>query len=246
MGGEIAQFKKPIFARSKKTIMKKIFALLISFSFALSSFAAPPDSTKTKKPAAAKDRILIGAGFANWLNIPSGINVKFAGSRGFDGAVLYDQPLGTSPISLAIGLGFSAQNVSTNAQFVKDSITGVTSLIALNDTTYIRNKLSTSYINVPFELRFRSKPDKAYRRWNVAAGFKFGLLVQSHFKYEDKTGKTKTYNIDNLNLLNYGPTFRIGYGQVSLYGYYALTSLFENKKGPWISPFNFGVVIAPF
>jgi hypothetical protein len=231
--------------------MKKLTILTASFIFALSAIATPPDSTKTdvkKKPAAAKDRILIGGGFANWLNAPAGVKVKFAGSRSFDAAVMYDQPLGTSPISLAIGLGFSAQNVSTNAQFIVDS-TGTTSLIPYVDSVYSdikRNKISTSYLTVPFELRFRSKPDKAYRRWNIAAGFKFGLLVQSHFKYEDSNVKTKSYPVDNLNLLNYGPTFRFGYGQVSLYGYYALSNVFENGKGPWVTPFNFGLVLAPF
>lgn len=228
--------------------MKKFFTFTIATVFALSAIATPPDSTQTKKkPAAAKDRILIGASFANWMNVPDSINVKFAGSRGFDAAVMYDQPLGKSAISVAIGIGFSAQNISTNAKFLKDSVSSVTSLVAMNDSTYKRNKISTSYINVPFELRFRSKPDKAYRRWNVAAGFKFGLLVQSHFKNVDNdNNKQKSYPVDNLNLLNYGPTFRIGYGQVSVYGYYGLSSIFENGKGPFVSPFNFGVVLAPF
>lgn len=230
--------------------MKKLFILTASFIFALSAIASAPDSTVTKKkPAAAKDRILIGAGFANWLNAPAGVNVKFAGSRSFDAAVMYDQPLGTSPISLALGLGFSAQNISSNAQFLKDSVTGATSLVPYADSVYSdikRNKISMSYLTVPFELRFRSKPDKAYRRWNVAAGFKFGLLVQSHSKYQDSNVKTKSYPVDNLNLLNYGPTFRFGYGQVSLYGYYALSNVFENGKGPWVTPFNFGLVLAPF
>ncbi len=226
--------------------MKKIFALTVASIFALSSIATPPDSTQTKKkPGAAKDRILIGASFANWMNMPDSINVNFTGSRGFDAAVMYDQPLGTSAFSVAIGVGFSAQNISMNAKF--DTTSGVTSLVAINDSTYKRNKISTSYINVPFELRFRSKPDKAYRRWNVAAGFKLGLLVQSHFKFVDNNDvKQKSYPVDNLNLLNYGPTLRIGYGQVSVYGYYALSNLFENGKGPWITPFNFGLVLAPF
>ena len=233
---------------AQKKDMKKLFVLTASFIFALTAVATPPDSTVTKKkPAAAKDRILIGAGFANWLNAPTGVNVKFAGSRSFDAAVMYDMPLGTSPISLALGLGFSAQNISSNAQF-KDTL-GVTSLVPYADSVYSdikRNKVSMSYLTVPFELRFRSKPDKAYRRWNIAAGFKFGLLVQSHSKYEDSKVKTKSYPVDNLNLLNYGPTFRFGYGQISLYGYYALSNVFENGKGPWVTPFNFGLVLAPF
>ncbi len=235
---------------AQKKQMKKLVLSLSLFIVAASVLATPPDSTTTKKkPAAAKDRVLIGGGFANWMNIPSGVNVKFAGSRGVDVAVLYDQPLGKSPISLALGIGFSAQNISSNAQFIKDSITGATSLVPYTDSIFSsikRNKISTSYLTVPFELRFRSKPDKAYRRWNVAAGFKLGLLIQSHFKYEDSNVKTKSYPVDNLNLLNYGPTFRIGYGQVSLYGYYGLSSIFKNGKGPFISPFNFGIVLAPF
>lgn len=230
--------------------MKKLTILAASFIFALSAVATPTDSTVTKKkPAASKDRILIGGGFANWLNTPAGVTIKFAGSRSFDAAVMYDKPLGTSPISLALGLGFSAQNISTNAQFMKDSLTGNTSLVPYADSIYSdikRNKVSMSYLTIPFELRFRSKPDKAYRRWNVAAGFKLGLLVQSHSKYEDSRVKTKSYPVDNLNLLSYGPTFRFGYGQISLYGYYSLSNVFENGKGPWVTPFNFGLVLAPF
>lgn len=230
--------------------MNKLLTITFALLITLGAAAMPKDSTATKKkPSSPKDRVLLGIGFANWLNTPAGIDVKFGGSRGFDGALMYDKPLGSSTISLALGLGFSAQNLSSNAQFLVDTATGNTSVVAFADSVYSdvkRNKLSTSYINVPFELRFRSRPDKSYRRWSVAAGFKFGLLVQSHTKYQDSNIKQKTFNIDNLNLLNYGPTFRFGYGQVSLYGYYALSNLFENGKGPWISPFNFGLMIAPF
>lgn len=229
--------------------MKKITALSFAFAVSLAAFAMSPDSVKTKKkPAAAKDRILVGGGFANWLNAPADTKIKFFGSRAFDAAVMYDQPLGSGPISVALGLGFSGINMSTNLQFLQDSL-GNTVLTPYPDSVFSdikRNKLSTNYVNIPFELRYRSKPDKAYRRWNVAAGFKFGLLVQSHFKYETKAIKLKTYSIDNLNLLNYGPTLRFGYGQISVYGYYSLSGLFEKGKGPEITPFNFGLVLAPF
>ena len=44
-------------------------------------------------------------------------------SRGFDVALMYDIPLGRSPISFAAGINFSFDNIFTN-QIVKDSAGG--------------------------------------------------------------------------------------------------------------------------
>ncbi len=127
-----------------------------------------------------------------------------------------------------------------------------TSMTAIPDSIdYKKNKLSLNYLEIPFELRFRSKPDKSFRRLSIAAGFKAGYLIQSHTKYkgDDANGnetKFKTFNIANLNKLRYGPTFRMGYGKVSLFGYLSISELFQEDKGPIAYPFSAGIMIIPY
>jgi hypothetical protein len=43
----------------------------------------------------------------------------------------------------------------------------------------------------------------------------------------------------------YGVMTRIGFGKFNLTGYYALTSLFEENKGPDIIPFSIGFSFIP-
>lgn len=225
-----------------------LFTVLI-LAFTLTS-AMGQETDGAKKKLKGKDRLLIGITTDMWLNSPSGVETKVF-SPGFNVAMVYDYPLGTSSFSLAGGLGFSSYNIHSNSQpkTQRDGNgdpSGTYLDIIPDSVDYKKNKLSVNYIEIPVEVRFRSRGDKSYRRFGVAAGFKAGLLVQSHTKYKDDGLKIKLYDVNFLNKLRYGPTFRVSYGKISLFGFYSLTSLFEDGKGPDLTPFSAGILIVPY
>src|ERR1035437_2100418 len=100
--------------------MKKIFLIILcivasSFVFAQETTTPKPAAVVKKKKSPAKDRALIGFSWDNWIqgkNYP--VKVNPIASKGVDIAFLYDMPFGSSPISVALGLGFSSHNIHSN------------------------------------------------------------------------------------------------------------------------------------
>ena len=114
------------------------------------------------------------------------------------------------------------------------------------DSTYKKNKISTSFIEVPVELRFRSKPSNPTRSVKIGIGFKGGYLIDSHTKVKFKENNRmifKEKGITNLNRWRYGPTFRLGYGPVSVFGFYNMATFFKTGDGPTANPFSLGLSI---
>ena len=90
-------------------------------------------------------------------------------------------------------------------------------------------------------------------------GFKAGFLIGSSTKYMGDgpitttnytlaAGKqrVKFWGIENLESFTYGPTLRIGYKWIHLYGYYMLSTLFDTSRGPEMYPITVGFVLMPF
>lgn len=224
--------------------------MALAMSLSIYAQDTPVEESEPQKKSPAKDRLMIGMTLDNWLNAPSYIKNKIY-SPGFNAAVMYDLPFGKSTFSLAGGVGFSSFNAHSNGRlfYVLDSTGTVaeTNLVEIPDSVdFKKNKLSLNFVEIPVELRFRSKPDKSFRRFTVSAGFKIGILVQSHTKYKDDGIKLKTYYIPNLENFRYGPTFRIGYGKVSLFGFYSLTNVFKDGKGTELTPISAGIMIVPY
>jgi len=199
--------------------------------------------------ADGQDHFMFILAHENWLDAPDSIDVKPL-SRGINFYFMFDWLIGKSNFSIGLGTGFGISNVLQDARFMEDTL-GSTVLSPFPDSNFHfdKNKLTTAFLDFPFELRYRTKPNPKGNSFKLALGFKFGLLLGSHIKYrgEDdflgtqKDVKIKIHDIDNLAKSRYGPTFRIGHGNWSLYGYYSLSTLFEKDKGPEITPVTIGI-----
>ncbi|MFM1875154.1 MAG: hypothetical protein RL266_891 [Bacteroidota bacterium] len=254
-----------------------ITALLFLTSFALfgQEVATPTvadEKPKKKRKPPKKEMILINLNFDSWLNHPSTISPKWFSSRGVDVAVLYDYVLAKSNFSLAAGVGFNSHNIHMEAFPINYQVSKYSerpnqasaeiysythldpNFFAGNKITV--NKISTNFIDIPFELRFRSKPHKNGKRIAASLGFKLGWLVQSHTKTKldedyffqgvNFGRKIKTYDIPNVTKFRYGLTARIGYANFYLNFFYSLTTLFENGKGTPATPISVGIGFSPF
>ena len=201
------------------------------------------------------DRLGLDFIYNSWLELPENVKVK-PYSIGFNLFRIYDVPFGHSGIGFGIGYGLSSHNVHHNGYFSDsmDITTGgtYTDFVAHDPSyNYRKNKISTNYFEIPFELRFRTKR-KLNDNGNVVGpfrfypGFKVGYLANIHTSIKDDAGKFKAYNFFNVNKFRYGVTLRVGYGRMAFYGFYSLTNLFKDNKGVELQPFSLGISFLTF
>ena len=109
-----------------------------------------------------------------------------------------------------------------------------------------KSKLATLFLTLPLMLELQIPVEN--NRLHIAAGPIGALKLGSHTKMVFENGHTeKTYGDFSLNMLRYGATARVGYGNFQLYGTYYATSLFQSRKGPAgndLYPFEIGVALA--
>lgn len=219
--------------------MKSIFALAMALLLTL-PMMAQEDEIEVSSRFGKSDRLMIDIYSDMWLNAPDSADIS-GFNRGASVSLMQDFPLGSTNFSFAFGLGIGCHNMFYNANIVKDSI-GVSQFNPRIDDPKL-NKLSLTYVDLPIELRFRTKRDNVFR---FAVGGKFGYEINNHIKFVDEGVKIKSFNISDINPLRYGVTLRVGYKMFNAYVYYGLSTLFEDKLGPDMSPVSFGISLIPF
>lgn len=165
---------------------------------------------------------------------------------------MYTYPVKESNFAFAIGLGLGMHNFYSNG--VLNDTSGVSYFTVLPDKTannqtldYKKNKVSVTYLDIPAEIRF--KTEKGFR---IALGIKAGFMLNAHTKYkgDDLTDgssiKVKESSLPNFQTWRFGPTVQIGYKWVCLTGFYSISKVFEDGKGPQIYPVSVGISLRPF
>jgi hypothetical protein len=108
-----------------------------------------------------------------------------------------------------------------------------------------KSKLATLFLTLPFMLELQVHVNN--NNLHLAAGPIGALKLGSHTKMLFENGHTvKSYGDFSLNMLRYGATARVGYGNFQLYGTYYATPLFQTGKGPAgndLYPFEIGVAL---
>jgi len=182
-----------------------------------------------------------------WQDVPSGIEPKTI-NPGANVFGSYNYMFGESNVSFSPGLGLSMHNLYSDSwlKVTPDS----TYFEPIIDTlSFKKSKLTATYIDIPIELRYKSKGE-----FRLAVGFKFGFLIRGHTKYKgddyiDGTTQEviiKKKKLEFMEKNRYGFTGRIGYKWFNLWGYYQLSTLFEKGKGPEMYPISVGITIIPF
>jgi hypothetical protein len=200
--------------------------------------------------SSGRDRLTMLFNWNTWLNNSDSTLKLQAQSRGFEAYWMFDLLFAEkSRFSVAPGLGISTTNVFHKSKISVDS-TGTMFTPYPDSVTVSKNKLATTHVEVPLELRYRSKPNKSGNSWKIAAGVKIGLLMSVKTKYvgegspfgvETEEAKIKMFRVPNINQLRYGATFRVGYGNFNVVAFYALSPLFAPNLGPTLNPFSVGV-----
>ncbi len=240
----------------------KIYYLFLFILFISLRASSQDTITFTKEKNQGKDLIIFDIYHDFWQEIPSNVNVR-AINQGVNMYAMLNRPIKTTNFSIALGIGLSSHNLYSDAIPVlernqSNQPTGNTIFTTLGNyyqktVEYKINKINLSYIDIPIELRFKTRAERN-KRFRASLGFKIGYNVSNHTKYkgEDVIENTseqvviKKSNIRNVSNWNYGIIGRIGYGRFNLMTYYSLSKIFEKGKGPQIFPISVGLSIMPF
>ncbi len=229
-------------------MMKKTFLIFI-FALVFVTYSNAQESEGTTKINKRGDMLVVDLFHDFWLNVPDSVDAR-AFDQGVNVALTYNFPILTKGFSLAVGLGVTSHNFYSNSILEKDT-NGVSyfSPSARNGKDYVVNKLSTTYITIPLEIRYKSKS-----KFRVSVGFTVGLRIDGHTKYNGDDYlfgtadqlKIKLRPYDNLNRWNFSTNARIGYKWVNVFVSYSLSKIFTENKGPEIQPLSVGLSIIPF
>ncbi len=240
-----------------KHIMKRILFVVLLFAVQLSFAQTEKTNVQKAKDYLNKkqDRIVVNFNLENVFHQQTnGFKTKWS-SRGLDIYFMYDMPIKKSFVSFAPGIGFSTVNLYHNSKMNIDSTSGRAYFTPYTDTKiksdFKNIKFSETFIDVPLELRFRTKPLAFDMRFKVAIGMKFGLRIEAFTKERRKDlsvdGAYQKYvergYKNQIQAFRFGPTLRIGYGPVNLNFYYNALNLFKNGKGPDMHQFSAGISI---
>ena len=238
------------------------FALAYFLTFSITFYAQQKAdsvivSKKNKKPdneydlrnykLDANDRLIIEVNHTGWFGIPAGIAQNNLASIGMNVAIMFDKPIGNSPFTFAYGIGLFSHNFHSNADFIYNKDTagsGFTTLLQPLNRPYSVNRYAQKILEIPIEFRLRTKTDKQFK---IHFGGKIGYVVNDFHTVKDNDGKTRVYNIKNINPIRYGINVRIGFEQFALTASYYFTEIFQKNKGvKGIMPYSIGIAIIPY
>lgn len=233
--------------------------LLVSFSLLTSTglFAQGSlDSAGCKEKNPHWDGLILDIGFNNFADAPDVLDLTGWKSRGVNIYYYLGIPIG-SKFTLAPGIGVGLEGYVFQDESVRLSAPN-DSLIIYNQSgfgpavpaiNYHKSKLAVNYADIPLELRFET--GKFPKTFRIAIGGRAGILFNAHTKVKytvitsDEERKEKSEGDFAINNFRYGLTARVGYKWLNLFGYYSLSDLFEENKGPVVTPIMIGLSFSP-
>jgi hypothetical protein len=260
--------------------MKKLFVIALAFLATTAAVAQKKDSVAvvTKPvpaiaPAApapvkkdwskvtlsrrANDHLIFQLGYSNWAGAPDTIHVN-----GFNRTVnvyfMFDFPFKTDPrFSVGAGLGLGIDNVYFDKQELKMTALNTDNLAFTDETNqqhYKKNKLVTTYLQIPVELRYALDPENTNSSWKFAVGVRIGLLMSAYYKgktlLNDVNQTIGNYTIKEsskqfFNTPNLVATGRINKGVIGVFGQFQATALMKaDGNNPAVYPFAFGITLS--
>lgn len=162
------------------------------------------------------------------LNAPEELE-ESARSQGWQIMFMYESPLGRrSHFSVGYGLGFTGNNWHSNLRITTNPGGGNLNYSYLStDSSYSKNRFSSSYIDLPVELRFRSKSNGTGRYFRLYVGALVGYKMGSFSQFKAGDYNVKHFKINDLSRWHYGVFVRTGFWLFNLYAYYGLNPVFD-------------------
>jgi hypothetical protein len=212
-----------------------------------------PSGTEEKKMKViskpSRDFLMFQITYEGWAGKPD--SIKSSGfNRGFNAYLCYDFPISKSHFSFAAGVGVGTANIYFQDQRVSVSDTGAAASqirFLPEDYDYKRFKLTSAYLEAPFELRYFGNKENRNKGFKAAIGLRVGTLINAHTKGRRSVDGAKLVEKDNtrryFETYRFAGTVRLGFGNFTLLGTYNINTLFKTGLGPEITPYSIGLCI---
>ncbi len=196
--------------------------------------------------------------YDGWAALPDTIHTK-GFSHSVNVYIMLDFPFKTDPrFSAGLGLGVGSSNIKFDEQqpniIAQSNTLPFTDFSGTNAGNHFKKyKLVSTYVEAPIELRFVKDPENSDASWKAAIGVKAGFLVNVHTRGKtlvNAAGNTLNNYVEKesskffFNGTRLAGTARIGYGHVSLFGQYQITSFIKDGRGPAIHPYSIGITLS--
>lgn len=208
------------------------------------SGAQPYEKEKLRK----YDRLVIDIAYNDWHGDRDLFSSPWS-SIGFNISLYFDKVLtSANTFSLGYGLSFSHYNNRTNLFLDRNIPDNYTELVPFpaNDITD-RYKFTANYLEVPLELRFRTK-GISHIKWILGGtlGYQLNSFTQRVYDMNGTNYTNRVQGFPDNNDWRIGATMRVGIRNYALYAAYYFTPLFTADKSANITPFSLGVSFSLF
>ena len=241
----------------KKVVFVVISCLFFSMGFSQDSTSSATKNNKIDFSSRSGDHFMLQLSSDHWSGMTDSISSHQKGlSRGFNAYIMLNKPFKNSPkISLGIGVGISTSNIYfKKMELDLKAAPGQLPFQILDSAEYFKKyKLATSFLEIPLEFRFTSKPATPNKSFKAAVGLKVGTLVNVHTKgknLQSSSGTTLNSYLEKenskrfINTTHFMATARVGYGVFSLFGSYQLNRFLKDGAGPNLRLYQVGLTLS--
>lgn len=208
--------------------MKRISGLAILLILSFQAFTQ--DSDRPKQPDIPGD-LLVDFGVNFWTERPDILPRNILGSNSF--GLYYNQRIRFNDyFSFYPGLGFTFDKFAFdgNHTWLRDA-DGTISLDTLNGVNLSKNKISTTYVEIPVEFRIHPfetvNGEGFFIGLGAVGGFRLGSHTKIKYDLDEETYKEKLYSSFGMNSFRYGVQARLGFKTFHFFGKLYLNDLFE-------------------
>ncbi len=174
------------------------------------------------------------------------LSSKSIRSIGFTSNFLNEIPLNNkSTLSIGYGLGISVSKTLLNQNLVESTPQIISCFPQTNSDAYIRNSLIGSNVNLPVELRIRTK---GWKHTKLYLGGRVGyqLTLKEKYSFADMTRNHKISLKNAAEDFTYSLYARTGFRNYALYASYQLNSIFQHPESPQLNWLQVGLSISLF
>jgi hypothetical protein len=186
----------------------------------------------------------------NGLSMPSGysfLDLDYARSLNVSLNFLEkDIHLYRNYANIVTGLGIEFGNYGFKNDITLQHNSPVVAATWDSTINYSKNKLRTTFINLPVMLEFNTSANArkaVHLAGGVIFGYKLGSKTKQEFELNGREYEIKTKDDFNLSPFRYSATVRAGYGGFTIFANYALSTLFQKGEGPKLYPFTAGIAL---
>ncbi len=245
------------FIASIQFIMRQtVLIFLVSFLIGQTAFGQDNNQEQRRPATAARPdipgtlRFDIGANF--FSNVPDPLTINAFRSKGVGIYYLWNFDIAESNFTFSPGLGVGLERYDfSGPNTLLDTDEGAI-LVPLDSifgqANFQKSRLVANYVDIPLEVSYNSNKIDPRKSFNVTLGAKVGFLFSSHMKVKyvqnDQTKINKQKEQYSLNRFRYGAYARIGYSWINVYGYAAISELFEPGSAPLdatVTPWQVGL-----